>query len=60
MKTAANSKSKPAVSRAKGGAAAKRKRESLAEWLKRIEPERTPRPDRDFTAMLMAERALER
>ena len=39
--------------------APRHKRETVGDWLRSIESTRKPRPDRDFTAMLMAERARE-
>ena len=39
--------------------APRRKRETVGDWLRSIESTRKPRQDRDFTAMLMAERARE-
>jgi hypothetical protein len=43
----------------KGKPAPRRKRETVAEWLRSIEPTRKPRPDRNFAALLAAERARE-
>jgi hypothetical protein len=37
----------------------KKKRETVAEYLRSIESTRKPRPDLDFAAMLMAERGRE-
>ena len=39
--------------------APRHKRETVGDWLRSIESTRKPRQDRDFTAMLMAERARE-
>jgi hypothetical protein len=52
-------KTKPAARTGKKKPAPRRKRETLADYLRSIEPTRKPRPERDFTAMLMAERARE-
>lgn len=52
-------KTKSAAPAGKTKNAPRRKRETVADWLRSVEPTRKPRPDRDFTAMLMAERARE-
>lgn len=52
-------KTKLAARTGKKKPAPRRKRETLADYLRSIEPTRQPRPDRDFAAMIMAERARE-
>lgn len=52
-------KTKAAAPAGKIKTAPRRKRETVADWLRSIESTRKPRPDRDFAAMLTAERARE-
>ena len=52
-------KTKPGARTGKKKPAPRRKRETVADYLRSIEPTRQPRPDRDFAAMIMAERARE-
>jgi len=52
-------KTKTAAPAGKIKTAPRRKRETVADWLRSVESTRQPRPDRDFTALLMAERVRE-